>query len=236
MNNIIISDNFFPDLNLIKTEVMKEQDFKYFENQSYPGQRTECLSIINSEYYAWFCEKILGLLFDIKCNNKIEAKINTHFQKIERFSAEKNSPLNFGCIHQDESILSGIIYLNDHSGTNIYKLKKDCDEKQLKEKITNFEPDKKKFFSNESVDVDDYAKQLVEINSNFDLDILVANKANRLFIFPSNCWHGVPSFYGNEPRYTQVFFIKNVKMLTYPQTQKMVYVGKHKICLVSPQI
>ncbi len=236
MNNVIILDDFFPDLNLIKEEVMQEADFKYFENQSYPGKRTECLSVINPEYYVWFCEKLLGILFDINCSKKIEAKINTHFQKIERFSDKIDDPLNYGCIHQDESILSGIIYLNNHHGTNLYKLKDIHSEQAVRQKMNNFEQQKIQFYCNEEIDKEDYSKKLIEINSNFDIDIQVTNKPNRMFMFPSECWHGVPSFYGDEPRYTQVFFIKKVNLLTYPQTKKTAYVKRHNICLVSPQV
>lgn len=236
MNNIIILDDFFPDLNLINQEVVKETDFKYYENQSYPGQRTECLSIINPEYYAWFCGKLFELMFDMQCINKIEAEVTTHFQKIESFSEDKNSILNHGAIHQDKANISGIVYLNSHFGTNLYKLKEESNLEKLKQEIDIFEPIKRNFYSNKTVDLNDYAKKLNYINSNFDLDLQVTNKVNRIFLFPSKCYHGVPSFYGSEPRYTQVFFIRNIKVTAYQETKKTAYVGKHKIRLTSPQI
>lgn len=234
MNNIIISDNFFPDLSVIKNDVINEQDFRYVDNQSYPGQRTECLSIINPEYYAWFCGRLFELMFDMRCINTIEAEVSTHFQKIESFSEDKDSILNHGLIHQDKANISGIIYLNSHFGTNLYTLKKECNLEKFQEEINSFEPIKRNFYSNKPVDLNEYIKKHSGINSNFDIDLQITNKVNRLFLFPSDCYHGVPSFYGSEPRYTQVFFIRDVKLTTYQETKKAAYVGKHKIRLTSP--
>ena len=236
MNNIIISDNFFPDLSIIKNDVMNEQEFHYVDNQSYPGQRTECLSVINPEYYAWFCERLFELMFDMRCIDTIDAEVATHFQKIESFSEDKDSILNHGAIHQDEAIISGIIYFNSHSGTNLYRLKEESNLEKLKQEIDIFEPIKRNFYCNKPVDLNDYAEKLSYINSNFDIDLQVTNKVNRIFLFPSECYHGVPSFYGSEPRYTQVFFIRDIKLTTYPETKKAAYVGKHKIRLTSPPV
>lgn len=230
MGKIIIHDDFFPDLELIKNEVLIESDFSYFDNQTYPGERTPCLSVSNPAYYSWFCDKILNLLFDFDGISKIEAKILTYFQKITKFDEEETSILNQGAIHQDTGIFSGIIYLNQHFGTNLYVLKKECYEKIAKQKMIDFESLKVDFYSNKKIDITEYSKKLVEINSLFDVDVQVSNKPNRLFMFPSEYWHGVPSFYGDEPRYTQVFFIKNIKITKKKSEKKISYYGKNHIC------
>jgi hypothetical protein len=80
----------------------------------------------------------------------------------------------------------------------------------------------------------EYSEKLFEINSLFDIDVQVSNKPNRLFMFPSECWHGVPSFYGDEPRYTQVFFIKNIKITKKKSDEKISYYGKNHICFAEP--
>ena len=117
---VTISDNFLNNPNDIRNWALS---LKYTspEDGKYPGERTECLSNIDNEYYRYINRSILSLFFP--SNTPTGWSATTRFQKIHNLEKE-------GWIHQDESVqITAIIYLSMddpqvNRGTSLYNLKK----------------------------------------------------------------------------------------------------------------
>lgn len=217
---LTIVDDFYDDPDLVRHYALSlPYDHKkgYNGDGLWPGQRTECLSMINRSIYNNFLRKILSIYYNFY-DESINWSAYVGFQKIKNYSDCPNSPKNRGWIHCDYSLISGVVYLNPNpsknSGTSIYKLKNPTsgilDEEKLNKML--FRKEKGDLYKGLDVDEDQYKKSIEEVNGQFYETVKVENIYNRLFLFNGKDFHGVPSLYSEdeEERLTQVFFIHGI--------------------------
>lgn len=202
---VTIIDNFYENPEIVRDFALSQKFYPSAGN--YPGMRTDLISNINKNFFDTFCTKVISLFYDLD-HTRLEWNVETTFQKIGRLSENKDSKFNEGWIHYDPGIFSGIIYLSEESvGTNIYYPinPEDTYHDQKQRDI---------FYSDEEISEEEYSKGIIENNSKFKESIKIDGKFNRLVLFESGVWHGVPSFYckGNE-RLTQVFFFTNLNVV-----------------------
>ena len=196
-------DDFYKNPDEIREFALK-QDF-CIDQYNWPGRRTKMLSEINSDFFNMFCEKLLSIFYEF--DSYTEWNIYTSFQIVQPFSNDEQSYKNYGFIHTDSELFSGIIYLtpniNKNCGTSIFKIK---DKNFSQEENTYF---KKNFYeSNIDTGLEDYIKKE---RGQFDESATFYNYYNRLVAFDSSQYHGVNSFFTTgEPRLTQVFFINSI--------------------------
>jgi hypothetical protein len=237
---VTIVDHFFGnDLprvqHLAETLPYYDREILHKERKHWPGARTDCLSIVAPDFYAELCPKIFDAIFDITCMKKLEARMTVYFQRIESFSDDASDPINLGWIHQDNTNLSGIIYVKEHEhGTNINqpiiddKLKQELETGEWKVD----DDTKYRFFNHdETLDLNDYRDAVVKHNTRFKPDIQVGNNVDRLFTFTGDYWHNAVNYHGTTPRYTIVFFLHELHVETYPAQQKEIFVKPHHIAL-----
>ncbi len=220
MKIITIVDDFLGDAFDSTVKLAESLSYeKQPETKFYPGLRTECLSIAAPEYYAEFCSRLLDVLINVRYVESITANITTYFQKIDPHT---NSQMNAGWIHQDQTLLSGVLYLSPHpGGTN------------LNDPITeDFAPDnqiKYRYYNNDpTLDEQEYITKQNDHNSKFISTLETHNKQDRIFIFPGECWHNATTF-ESHTRLTQVFFLHSIDIKQTPQIEKEVFVKDHWI-------
>jgi hypothetical protein len=205
---VTIVDNFYENPDLIR-EFALSLEYHQSDGGRWPGSRSPLISELNRSFFNTFTNKLFSLFFDFD-HSSLEWNVDTNFQKINKFSSDINDIKNSGWIHSDEGLFSGIVYLNPddylYSGTSIYKLKpgeeNDCPQKTKYLHYTN----------SEEFDEHEHKIEKEYNNSKYIESIRIENVYNRLVIFESGVYHGVPSFYteNNEPRLTQVFFVQNL--------------------------
>ncbi len=203
---VTIVDNFYENPELVRDFALS-QEFYISDKGEYPGLRTDCLPNISKELFNTFSEKLFSLFYDFK-TTKVSWDVETRFQKIEKFSKNKNSKLNQGWVHTDNCIFSGVVYLSKNSsGTSIYYPKKEGDE-------VSSQDQKRLLFSGKSVDESQYEDAIDKNNSKFYETIRIEGEFNRLIIFEGGIHHAVPSFYTeNDDRLTQVFFVNEIDVV-----------------------
>lgn len=202
---VTIIDNFYENPDLVRDFALSLEYFPSIDG-SWPGSRTKDLKQIDFQFYKTFTNKVFNLFFDF--DQDIPTwRVGSMFQKINSFSTYKEDIKNFGWVHSDHAIMTGIVYLNPddylYSGTSIYKLKPGEEDNC---------PQKTKYLHYSGSD--EFNEQEFEIekkynNGKYIESIRVENVYNRLLIFEKGVYHGVPTFYSesNEPRLTQVFFV-----------------------------
>ena len=191
----------------------------------YPGLRTPELSAFNENFRYMSVHKFLSMCDDFD-SQEVDINVDTHFQKIWRFSKDKDSPLNGGWIHTDGStVLAGLVYLSPdpdpNAGTSIYTKKKDAiiPEWMVYEEGV---PNKSKFINDVLASkfycpidsIKDYEKAIVENNSTYEPTVEIKNKYNRMIAYDGDKHHGMTTCWTDNDedfRLTQVFFIKNMR-------------------------
>ena len=191
----------------------------------WPGVRTEDLHTISAEaktFHYKLTNKLLSIITSPA--QHMEMRVSLFFQRIDY---DIYGRANEGWIHTDgpESMIGGIIYLSKNikgdCGTTIYHKPNPL--------ITSWKPDwwkmKDECFSakgslefNED-NIDKYKKANKEHRRPFQETIKVHNKYNRLIMFDSNNYHGVPEIYSDkdtDPRLTIVFFVHTVRSDWFP--------------------
>ena len=193
------------------------------EGGIYPGLRTLELSAFNNDFRYMSVHKFLSMCDDFD-SPEVDINVDTYFQKIWRFSKDKDSPLNGGWIHTDGStVLAGLVYLSPdpdpNAGTSIYTKKKDAiiPEWMIYEEGV---PNKSKFIqdvlqSDTSSPLDsikDYDKGLKENNDMYELTLEIKNKYNRMIAYDGDQWHGQSTYWmdNEECRLTQVYFLEEL--------------------------
>ena len=189
----------------------------------YPGLRTLELSAFNNDFRYMSVHKFLSMCDDFD-SPEVDINVDTYFQKIWRFSKDKDSPLNGGWIHTDGStVLAGLVYLSPdpdpNAGTSIYTKKKDAiiPEWMIYEEGV---PNKSQFVqdilqSNFSCPIDsikDYDKGLKENNDMYELTLEIKNKYNRMIAYDGDQWHGQSTYWmdNEDCRLTQVYFVEQL--------------------------
>jgi len=206
---VTIVDNFYENPDLVR-EYALSLSYQSSKTGKYPGSRTKLLSIQNERFSRIFSKKLFSLFFDYE-TTKLAWNVETTFQKINSFSEEEKNIKNSGWIHaDDDTVFAGVVYLNPDPkpnwGTSIYTLKpNEIDDCLQKTKFLHYSnsPDFNEI---------EHEKEKNFNNNKFVESIRVENVYNRIIIFEGGVYHGVPSYYSNddEPRLTQVFFVKNL--------------------------
>lgn len=206
---IICVDDFYEDPDIVRKYALSLDYFKD-DNATYPGLRTKQLSQINPTFFNDFCFKILSLFFNSE-KDKVNVNVSTTFQKIYPYNCSKKYKeiINSGWVHKDVyADFAGVIYLNPNpnlsSGTSIYELKKNQNEKfdfSIRDKFYNKE---------ENICENQYVKEKINHNSKFYKTLEVKNQYNRLLVYDSCYWHSQSKFLMDTEdfRLTQVFFVK----------------------------
>lgn len=204
-------DNFFDDPKAVRELAYSLQRAPDPEG-NWPGSRTGLLHEVAPEYHTYFSTKLFKLFYDFNVQN-VNWVVHTCFQFIEPYGEGKD--VNVGWVHKDaSSVLAGIVYLNENpelsSGTSLYTPKRMG--------ITSINTDcKKGFFTNSGVDETEYVKKLNENNDLFTETLTVGNVYNRLVCYDGANYHKANGFSGgDEPRLTQVFFVRKVVADWFP--------------------
>ena len=187
----IITDNFFANANNI---VKYANSLEYIENNdNYPGCRSAYLHEINHDLFKYCVLKVLNTYYpdaDIVCNNAI-----AQFQKISNIYED-------GWVHQDNALITFIIYLNDtntiDSGTSLYTPKNKNILSYIDKKKESFKyPDKVKKY-----------EQYRKLNNNQFIETLKVNNIfNRCLAFNSSTYHKANGFNIIDNRLTLIGFI-----------------------------
>ena len=205
---IICVDNFFDNPQEVR-DLAFSLDFSESDPR-YPGKRTKQLHEVAPEYFDFFCKRLMGIFYDFR-EKDVSWEIYTTFQLIEKFG---NNSLNKGWVHCDTpNIFAGVLYLNQNSnlesGTSIFK------PKSIGAQPINVEQ-KNDFYKN-NYGNEETVKALNENNEKFIETITFKNVYNRLIGFGGEHFHAVNSFVvDQEPRLTQVFFVRRVSANWYP--------------------
>lgn len=212
-------DNFYKDPDKIR-EFALSCEYKKHEGSNYPGLRTDPIHLIENEFFNDFCMKLFALFYDYEYH-LVDWVVESYFQKIDPYSEDNESLVNTGWCHLDEGyVFAGVIYLNPEShpdaGTSFYDLKNKDYHNLLDYDLRN------KLYRGEEVDIGEYEKSLEKHNTYFEKTIEFKNKYNRLICY--NGWHKENNFVANnnEPRLTQVFFVKEVIADNTPVERSMI--------------
>lgn len=204
---VTIFDNFFETPEIIREYALK-QEFLQAEGGDWPGLRTTQLSELNQELFDVFCKKLFSLFFNYR-NCSIDWTVEATFQRVPDYGKTKYENMSQGWIHPDnDSFFSGVVYLNKNfppnTGTSIYA--PTCDN--LKFSVE----EKRKYYTGQYISDEEYSEALEKNNSQFVETVKVENVFNRLVLFESGQYHGVPSFYSGtgEDRLTLVFFVHDL--------------------------
>jgi len=217
---VLCVDNFYKNPEKIRNFALS-LDYKK-DLSINPGLRTEHLYNIDIHFFNKFCEKLFSLFYNYDVE-RCDWKVETKFQKTFRKSNDPNSILNMGWNHLDNNVVfAGVIYLNQNpypnSGTTISKLNGD-------RKIFDYAPRDEFYSSDNYSKLKDYELNLLNHDKNFEDSIIIKNKFNRMICYDSNYWHKESNFFSdfNDPRLTQVFFVHDLKVSSYPIERSNLY-------------
>ena len=176
---ITIIDNFFDDpFSVVKWS--KSLDYKKDEFFRYPGVRSKNLVELDRNFIYELTKKILSIFYE-KIPNQYE--VQSYFDIIKSNTFEK------GWIHRDDGELSYIIYLNEfyskNCGTSLYTLKNTHTGTSDNNNLMSFKQEdfKNNIISTKGREARNY------INSQYNKEIDIPPKFNRLLLFPSHHAH-----------------------------------------------
>jgi hypothetical protein len=205
-------DGFFDDPKMVR-DLAHSLERTTAPEGKWPGTRTKPLHEVATGYNTFFNNKLFSLFYDFR-RHQVNWEVESYFQFIDPYGEDK--AINTGWVHRDGNcVLAGVVYLNENpevtAGTSLYT------KKTIESNTVNGE-EKEQFFKDSSnIDEALYLKKLEENNSNFIETLTVGNVYNRLVCYDGANFHKANNFVcGNEPRLTQVFFVKNVMADWYP--------------------
>jgi len=205
MNSLIVIDDFLQDPNSTRKKALGHNFIGNQENDStFPGKRTEGLSDIDPEYDFLIFRKLATLLFNLE-QSFYNINVKSYFQLVSADFCK-------GWVHNDNpntEDIAGVLYLNPNapinSGTKFYRVKDGVE-------VKNYKYVKKSFVMGK-IKKEDVVSLLEDNNNQYELTDVIANKYNRLILYPSHWLHCAGEYFGNtneDSRLTQVFFIKCV--------------------------
>jgi hypothetical protein len=193
----ICIDDFFNDPFYVKN-FADTLDFKKDPEGKWPGERTELLHNINSDFFNYTTVKIMSVLFPMNYK-KLNWKATQMFQR-----TDGNIYNNNGWVHTDFDEFTSIIFLSNHKkcGTSLFKKKK------ITSKVINNEFKHECYKNTEKIKSGE-EKYLKENNDQFEKTLTLNSRFNRLILFDSSNLHAAEK-YGeenlNEDRLTLITF------------------------------
>jgi hypothetical protein len=200
---VTVVDNFYENPDEIRKFALSQtykhcfeiKDFPY----TFPGSRTEDLSIIHPELFQKFCHKLTSLFHNFD-HDVLRWQMTTCFQSVTK---------NFerGVIHHDaNTAFAAVLYLNPNpqknSGTTLYKAGKLFDQQKYELALS---ANDERFKKNQPVDT--------SYHDMFDEIVTVENIYNTLIIYEGHHHHSANEFFGDtldNSRLAQVFFCHRV--------------------------
>jgi hypothetical protein len=208
-NSTHIIDNFFKNT---QTVIDLGNTLKYYNDEAWPGLRTENLLEINNPLVVEFAKYFAKRIADEVFYGLKQFKIDIRFHKNEVYDVDE---ANYGWIHNDDIDFAGLVYLNDEepnmsTGTSIFDkiVSKDFE-------VQDYESRKELNFKKNVTE--QYLKDLRDNRSQFTETINVGNKFNRLVAYDAEQWHR-PNSYNVKtlPRYSLLFFINDAQFEDLP--------------------
>lgn len=198
-NYVVIRDNYFLDPYQI-IELSKNP--KYSKGKNFPGYRTENLLEEKNEQTRLFARNFAERLSYDVFPGISQFTISVYFHQNEVY---ENEILNTGWIHNDSSLLAGLVYLNPSeenfsNGTSFFN---EIGEEDPKDELA-----RKEFNLNQEVSKQ-YIQSLKNNWQQFTENTRIGNKFNRLLAYDSKLFHRPNSYITTtgEPRLTLLFFI-----------------------------
>lgn len=199
----IIRDNFFKNPKKV-VDLSKKQLYK--KMPEYPGSRTDNLlestDPITRNFALFFSKKIADEVFPGIYNFLIDVRFHIN----DVYDIEE---ANFGWIHNDESQLAGVVYLNEetldfNAGTSIFEKVTDNDfeVEDIRSRID---------FNLYGKISDKFLLDLENNHSDFEETIKIGNRYNRIIAYDAQEFHRPNTFRlkNQQLRRTIVFFINN---------------------------
>jgi len=203
-----ILDNFFDNPNSIVNWALS-LDYNSSPNGSWPGRRSQELSLIHPYFHKHVCKKVLSLFFEN--TDTINYKVILNFQLIENYQGK-------GWIHQDPDIFTFIIYLHESNpkidcGTTLWKLNPNLISPFNSEKDISIEKLRLEHHKNKKISSEHQNFQY----NNFSKEIKIPDKYNRLIAFSSENFHSANNFNNNlSPRLTLTGFVEDLSTSKLP--------------------
>jgi hypothetical protein len=206
-------DNFFDNPKAVR-ELAYSLEYSSHPAGIFPGTRTKALREVAREYDDFFNRKLFSIFYDFS-EHQVDWDVQSYFQRIEPYGEDEE--LNVGWVHRDSAtVLAGVVYLNENanlaSGTSFFN------PKHIGGIAINND-DKQNFYRlNNSISKAKYIEKRNENNNLFTETITVGNVYNRLICYDGATYHRANNFNSgtNEPRLTQVFFVKSLNTDWFP--------------------
>lgn len=198
-NYLTVRDNYFNDpMSVI--EISKLQ--KFSRGKVFPGFRTQNLLEEKHEETRAFARSFAERLSFDAFPGMTNFTISVYFHKNEVY---ENDILNSGWIHNDNSLLAGLVYLNEqeenfNNGTSFFnETGKEDPEDEFARRVFNANLEVSK----------QYIASLKNNWSQFSEITRVGNKFNRLVAYDAKLFHRPNSYITStgDPRLTLLFFI-----------------------------
>lgn len=204
-----IIDNFLENPDAV-VSFAKAQKYQPDGTGRWPGERSDCLSVIHPSLYFAILNRVFSLFYDT------EEQANTQHAFIG-FQKVPHDKYDEGWIHTDQSVLSFLVYLNKNSnlknGTSLCRLKENY---SCMPKDPTMLPTKMALYNNVIE-----ANQTTAIKENhhaaFEETLFVSNVYNRLFVFEGGQYHKAQSFADmSEDRLTIIGFVYRIDSTAPP--------------------
>ncbi len=200
---VTVVDNFYENPDEIRRFALA-QDYKFCHeikniNYTFPGSRTEDLSVIHPELLQKCCQKLTSLFHNFD-HDVMRWKITSCFQSVTQ-------EYERGVIHHDNNtVFAGVLYLAPNapksSGTILYKTGTSFDSIAYQQALLRND---ERFKMNQPVDT--------SYHDMFDEIVKVENVYNTLILYEGHHHHAANEFFGNTretSRLAQVFFCQRV--------------------------
>jgi hypothetical protein len=210
--SVHVFDNFFKNPSKVAS---LGESLEFESSEVYPGRRTKNLLESNDSNVVEFAKFFAKRLADEVFYGIKTFKLDLRFHKYDIYDVKE---ANLGWIHNDETNLAGLVYLNAsyasmQTGTSIF------------DKVSSHDFGVPDFKSRRELNLnkkvtDRYLSDLENNHKNFVETINVGNKFNRLIAYDSELWHRPNSYIvDNPPRYSLVFFIDEA---TFEETPSLL--------------
>ena len=200
---ITLIDNFYENPDEVRAFALT-QEFKFCHEikditYTFPGSRTEDLSIIHPDLFQKSCQKLTSIFHNYE-HDVMRWSITSCFQSVtEEFGS--------GVIHHDaNTVFAAVLYLTPHpaknSGTTLYKEGSNFDSSRYQQSLIQNDL---RFKNKEPINQ--------SYHEMFDEIVTVHNVYNSLIFYEGHHHHAANQFFGENlvtSRLAQVFFAQRV--------------------------